>query len=57
MLAPAAINRTLAMRAIARLSYDELLEATRDPLGDFARGYYDDLARAELATVGLRPRT
>jgi hypothetical protein len=57
MLAPAAVNRALAMRAIARMSYEELLEATRDPIGDFARGYYDDLARAELATVGLRPRT
>jgi hypothetical protein len=57
MASPAAINRVLAMRAIVRLDYEELLEATRDPLGDFARGYYDDLARAELATVGLRLRT
>jgi len=57
MVTPAAVNRTLAMRAIARMSYDELLDATRDPFGDFARGYYDDLARAELAAVGLRLRT
>jgi hypothetical protein len=57
MASPAAINRVLAMRAIVRMDYEELLEATRDPLGDFARGYYDDLARAELGTVGLRLRT
>lgn len=57
MASPAAINRVLAMRAIMRMDYEELLEATRDPLGDFARGYYDDLARAELGTVGLRLRT
>jgi hypothetical protein len=54
MASKAAINRVLAMRAIVRMDYEELLEATRDPLGDFARGYYDDLARAELRTVGLR---
>ncbi len=57
MASPAAINRVLAMRAIVRMDYEELLEVTRDPLGDFARGYYDDLARAELGTVGLRLRT
>ncbi|HEY7522685.1 MAG TPA: hypothetical protein VH720_03395 [Candidatus Limnocylindrales bacterium] len=57
MVSPAAVNRALAMRAIARMDYEELLEASRDPLGDFARGFYDDLARAELATVGLRLRT
>jgi hypothetical protein len=57
MASPAAINRVLAMRAIVRMDYEELLEATRDPLGDFARGYYDDLARAELRTVGLRLRS
>jgi hypothetical protein len=57
IVSPEAVNRALAMRAIARMDYEELLEATRDPLGDFARGYYDDLARAELATVGLRLRT
>jgi hypothetical protein len=57
MASPAAVNRALAMRAIARMDYEELLEASRDPLGDFARGFYDDLARAELATVGLRLRT
>jgi len=32
-----------------------LLEYTPDPLGDWARGRHDRLARAELASVGLRP--
>jgi hypothetical protein len=56
-VAPGAVNRALAMRALSRMDYEELLQATRDPLGDFARGQYEDLARAELATVGLRLQT
>jgi hypothetical protein len=51
----AAMQRTLATRAMYRLSYPELLEHTSDPFGDFAAGHYDRLARAELASVGLRP--
>jgi hypothetical protein len=50
-----AIDRLLASRAIHRLSYSELLSHSPDPLGDFARGRYDRLARAELESVGLRP--
>jgi hypothetical protein len=50
-----AIDRLLASRAIHRLSYSELLAHSPDPLGDFARGRYDRLARAELESVGLRP--
>ncbi len=50
----AAMQRALATRAISRLSYPELLEHTADPFGDFAAGRYDRLARAELASVGLR---
>ena len=50
-----AIERSLAMRAVTRLEYRELLEYTPDPLGDWADGRYDRLARAELASVGLRP--
>ena len=50
-----AVERLLASRALHRLTYAELLEATPDPLGDFASGRYDRLARAELASVGLRP--
>jgi hypothetical protein len=51
------IDRTLAMRAVSRLDYATLLEFTPDPIGDWARGRHDRLARAELASVGLRPRT
>jgi hypothetical protein len=50
------IERVLAMRAVTRLDYPTLLEYTPDPLGDWATGRNDRLARAELATVGLRPR-
>ena len=49
------INEVLAMRAVARLDYPTLLSYTPDPLGDWASGRHDRLARAELATVGLRP--
>ena len=51
----AGIERTLAMRAMARLDYDTLLDYTPDPLGDWTSGRHDRLARAELASVGLRP--
>ncbi len=50
-----AMERTLAMRAVTRLDYSTLLEFTPDPLGDWASGRHDRLARAELASVGLRP--
>jgi hypothetical protein len=43
------------MRAVARLDYPTLLEYSPDPLGDWASGRHDRLARAELASVGLRP--
>ncbi len=49
-----AMQRALASRALNRLSYPDLLEHTADPFGDFATGRYDRLARAELASVGLR---
>jgi len=51
----AQIERVLAMRAVTRLDYSGLLEYTPDPLGDWATGRHDRLARAELASVGLRP--
>jgi hypothetical protein len=51
----AGIERILAMRAMARLDYSTLLEYTPDPLGDWTSGRHDRLARAELASVGLRP--
>jgi len=49
------IEEVLAMRAVARLDFQTLLSFTPDPLGDFATGRFDRLARAELASVGLRP--
>lgn len=49
------IHEALALRAVARLDYSTLLEFTPDPLGDWAGGRHDRLARAELASVGLRP--
>lgn len=54
-IADAHVERVLAMRAVTRLDYPTLLEYTPDPLGDWARGRHDRLARAELASVGLRP--
>jgi hypothetical protein len=51
----AAVQRALAMRAFSRLDYTTLLDYTPDPLGDWASGRHDRLARAELASVGLRP--
>ena len=49
------VEESLALRAVTRLDYGELLRFTPDPLGDWAAGRYDRLARAELASVGLRP--
>jgi hypothetical protein len=43
------------LTAGTRLDYSTLLEYTPDPLGDWAGGRHDRLARAELASVGLRP--
>ena len=50
------IDRLLASRAIHRMSWEDLLTHSRDPLGEFAAGRYRALARAELESVGLRPR-
>jgi hypothetical protein len=51
----ARVERALAMRAVSRLEWSDLLEYTPDPLGDWAAGRYERLARAELASAGLRP--
>ncbi len=51
----ARVERALAMRAVSRLEWSDLLEYTPDPLGDWASGRYERLARAELAAAGLRP--
>ena len=49
------VQEALAMRAVARLDFATLLEFTPDPIGDWTSGRHDRLARAELASVGLRP--
>ena len=54
-LADASVANALALRAFARLDYSTLLQYTPDPLGDWAAGRHDRLARAELASAGLRP--
>lgn len=51
----ARVQEALAMRAVARLDYATLLEFTPDPIGDWTSGRHDRLAKAELASVGLRP--
>jgi hypothetical protein len=54
-MADLSVERVLAMRAVTRLDYATLLEYTPDPLGDWTNGRLDRLARAELASEGLRP--
>jgi hypothetical protein len=49
----ATITSLLASRAIHRLEYDELLEFTPDPFGDWIAGNHERLARAELDRVGV----
>jgi hypothetical protein len=51
-----AAEELLAARAVYRLDYQTLLEFSPDPFGDFTSGRHDRLARAELASAGLRPR-
>jgi hypothetical protein len=49
-----ALQHALATRALARLSYQDLLDHTSDPFGDYAAGHYERLAKAELHSVGLK---
>jgi hypothetical protein len=49
------VARILAMRAVTQLDYQTLLDFSSDPFGDWASGRFERLARAELASVGLRP--
>lgn len=51
----AAVDEVLALRAISRMEFGDLLEHTPDPIGDWVTGRHDRLARAELANAGLRP--
>jgi hypothetical protein len=48
-------RRLLAMRAALSLPIDDLVEYTRDPIGDLARGDHDALVTALLADAGLAP--
>jgi hypothetical protein len=50
-------QRLIAMRAAFSLPYGQLLEYTRDPLGDLAAERYDALVAAALDDVGLRQRS
>src|SRR4029078_6974651 len=50
------IQRTLAMRAVNRLDYSELLVYTPDPFGDWGTGRHDRLAPARLESGGVRAR-
>jgi hypothetical protein len=54
-LSDQSVEEVLALRAVTRLEYTDLLDFTPDPLGDWKSGRHDRLARAELASVGLRP--
>jgi hypothetical protein len=47
-------RRLLAMRAAFSLPYGQLLQYTRDPLGDLAGERYDALVAAAVEDVGLR---
>lgn len=50
---PHELERLLASRALHRLDYDDLLEFTPDPFGDWEAGRLDRLVQAELESVGL----
>jgi hypothetical protein len=45
----------LAHRAVARLSFRQLMRASADPIGDLEEGRHDALAAAMLRRAGLRP--
>lgn len=49
----AEIEKVLAARALNRLEYDELLEFTPDPIGDWTSGRLERLVQAELDDIGL----
>jgi hypothetical protein len=48
-------RQAVAMRAAFSLPYGQLLEFTRDPLGDLVAERYDPLIAAALDEAGLRP--
>jgi hypothetical protein len=50
------LKEYLARRAVASLSFQELLAVTKDPFGDLDEGRFDALAERELDRLGLRRR-
>ncbi len=52
-----AVDRVLAGRALQRMEWSDLLDYTPDPIGDWASGRYDRLARAEYEAAGLMARS
>ena len=48
-------RRAIAMRAAFSLPYGQLVQHTRDPLGDLLAERYDPLVAAALEDAGLRP--
>jgi hypothetical protein len=48
-------RRLLAMRAAFALPFSQLLQYTKDPIGDLAAERYEPLVRAVLEDAGLRP--
>ena len=46
----------LAYRAVAQLSFRQLMRASRDPVGDIAEHHYERWAAAMLARAGIDPR-
>ena len=53
---PLAVDAVLAHRAIATLSFRELMRASQDPVGDLAAGEYRGLASAMRRQQGLPAR-
>jgi hypothetical protein len=47
-------RRLLAMRAAFSMPYGQLLQYTRDPIGDLEGGRYDALVAAALEDAGLK---
>jgi len=45
----------LAYRALASLSFTQLMQASTDPVGDIAERNYDNLSAAMLSRAGLQP--
>ena len=51
-----AVTALLAYRAVATLSFTQLMRVSRDPVADLLNGRHDRLAAAQLAHLGLSPK-